>query len=128
MLQGIDRFRAFFNESTFWKKLAKLAQAAGIRTVYTALLLYFAFCRKDTPSWAKRIVMGTLGYLLMPIDAIPDLTPFIGYTDDLGLLSIGLVTVAAYVNAEVKAQARARLTKWFPQAAESDLAAVEKKL
>jgi len=53
--------------------------------------------------------VGALGYLLTPIDTIPDLTPFLGYTDDLGILSYALVMIAAYINDEVRQKAQRKL-------------------
>ncbi|MCB0641234.1 MAG: DUF1232 domain-containing protein, partial [Phaeodactylibacter sp.] len=88
------KYMPSFSEGNFWEKVRRYAQQAGLKTVYTALLLFYAFKRKDTPAWAKNIILGTLGYFLAPIDAIPDLTPILGYTDDIGVLSFGLVTIA----------------------------------
>lgn len=34
----------------------------------------------------KAIVVGALIYFINPLDAIPDLTPFIGFGDDLGII------------------------------------------
>lgn len=128
MANRIDSFRKFFTQGNFWAKLRRFATSVGSRGLYTALLLYFAYQRKDTPSWAKRIVLGTLGYLVAPFDALPDLSPFIGFTDDIGVLSFGLVTIAAYVNDEVKSKARGQMTKMFGGIKEEDIAAVEEKL
>ena len=95
-------------------RIAKTARSAGTRAVYTALLLYYAYRRKETPSWAKRTILGALGYLITPLDAVPDLTPVLGYTDDLAVLGTGLAIVAAYINQDVRRQARAKLNGWFP--------------
>lgn len=117
-----------FSESGFWQKLQHFAKQAGIKTVYSALLLFYAYRRKDTPNWAKTIVLGTLGYLISPIDAIPDLSPIIGYTDDIGWLSFGLVTIASYINIDVRESARNRLKQWFGEYDPNVLEAVDKKL
>lgn len=34
----------------------------------------------------KAIVIGTLLYFINPLDLVPDLTPFLGFTDDLGIV------------------------------------------
>ncbi len=128
MRKQLDAFRAYFSESAFWQKITALATKVGVKGVYTAFLLYYAYQRKDTPAWAKRIVLGALGYLVMPLDFLPDLSPFVGLTDDIGVLSFGLVTIAAYVNKEVRQQARAKTASIFPSAKEEDYAAVEKQL
>jgi len=74
--------------------------------------MYYAFKRKETPSWAKRIVLGAFVYLFSPLDAIPDLAPLIGYTDDMSVLFYGLVLVAAYINVDVRASALRTLESW----------------
>jgi uncharacterized membrane protein YkvA (DUF1232 family) len=117
-----------FKEPQLWKKLKRFAKTAGTKTVYTVLLLFYAFKRKETPPWAKNIVLGTLAYFISPLDFLPDLTPIIGYTDDLGVLSFGLVTISCYVNQEVRKQARERLSGWFSDYAESDLEEVDRRL
>ncbi len=102
-----------FSEFNFWGKIKNYAIQAGQKTIYTALLLYYAFKRPDTPAWAKRVVLGALGYFLSPIDSISDLTPFLGYTDDLVVLSFGLVLIAGYINAEFCGIAMKHITQWF---------------
>ncbi len=128
MNSQFDKFRRYFTEARFFKKLGAYAQTAGVKVVYTSLLLFYAYRRKETPGWAKRIVLGSLGYLVMPLDFIPDLSPIIGYTDDMGVLSFGLVTIAAYVNKEVKEKAKARLGQWFPTVEAQLLEEVDQKL
>ncbi len=77
--------------------------------LYILILLFYAYNHKGTPSWAKKIILGSFAYFLSPIDAIPDLTPFIGMTDDISALTFGLVTIACYVNDEIRVKARQRL-------------------
>ena len=100
----------------------------GLKSVYSALLLYYAYRRKDTPAWAKRVITGVLAYFIAPIDAIPDLTPFIGFTDDLGVLGFGLATIAVYINKEVRLNARTQLEKWFENIDQKELDSVDKTL
>lgn len=109
-------------------KFEKMVGSLGQRFVYIFLLLYFAFRRSDTPRWAKNIVIGAFAYFLSPIDSIPDLTPFMGYTDDLGVMSFALVTIACYVNDDVKDKAKAKLSKVFKKVDESTVGAVDAKL
>ena len=127
-MNPFKKYRGEYSENRFWKKLKQHAQAAGIKVVYSGLLMFYAYKRKETPNWAKHIVLGALGYMISPIDAIPDLSPIIGYTDDLGVLTFGLVTISAFINKEVKNQARTHLNKWFGQVNEDDLDEVEKVL
>ncbi len=100
----------------------------GQKAVYSVLLLFFAFKRKDTPGWAKNIIIGAIGYFLSPLDSIPDLTPFLGLTDDFGVLSFGLVAIACYINDEVRADAKKTLSSFFDEVDEQMIAEVDQSL
>ena len=128
MKKKIEQFRKFFSEIKLLEKLTQYAKQLGAKTVYTILLLFYAYKRKDIPAWAKRIILGSLGYFIAMIDFIPDLTPFLGYSDDLGVLTFGLVTIAAYINDDVKNQAKQKLTDWFGENNQAALAEVDKYL
>lgn len=117
-----------FTEEKLWSKITNYAQKAGVKVIYSVLLMWYAYKRKDTPAWAKRIILGALAYFISPIDIVPDLTPFLGFTDDLGVLGMGLVAIAAYVNDDVRKNARERLNKWFKKYNDSDLQEVDDKL
>lgn len=127
-MKTLSGFKRKFSATGLWKFLPKQAQRLGHQAVYSALLLYNAYLQPHTPHWAKSIILGALGYLLTPFDALPDLTPVLGFTDDLGILSFGLVTVACYVDEEVRKTSRAKLNQWFKQVTEEDLVKVDRKL
>ncbi|HFA50351.1 MAG TPA: DUF1232 domain-containing protein [Bacteroidetes bacterium] len=128
MKNPFKKYADFFSENSLLGKIKNYFQQAGIKVVYSALLLYYAFTRKETPVWAKNIILGILGYFIAPIDALPDLTPLIGYTDDLGVLSFGLVTLACYINQEVRGKAKSKLKDWFGEYNEDDLAEIDAQL
>jgi uncharacterized membrane protein YkvA (DUF1232 family) len=128
MENSYRKFISFFSENALLNKLRQFARTAGLKVVYSVLLLYYAFTRKDTPHWAKRIIIGVLGYFIAPFDALPDLTPIIGYTDDLSVLSFGLVTVACYINEEVRNKAKQKLQDWFGHYNPHELTEVDKQL
>lgn len=128
MLSRIRKYAVFFSESSFWNTVQSYSKKIGIKSVYAALLLFYAFKRKETPTWAKNIIIGVLGYLIAPIDLLPDLTPFIGYTDDLGVLGVGLVAIASYVNEVVKSQAKSKLRDWFGNYDAEELENIDQKL
>lgn len=51
-----------------------------------AVALYYCMLDKHTPIWAKGAIASALAYLLLPVDAIPDITPLLGFTDDFTAL------------------------------------------
>lgn len=109
-------FAKEYTESGFKNKLVRYARTAGREVVEKALWLYYAARSPATPAWAKTAIYGALGYFISIIDAVPDLTPIIGYTDDFGVLVAALATVAAYITPEVKAKAGEKLRQWFGDA------------
>jgi uncharacterized membrane protein YkvA (DUF1232 family) len=102
-----------FSSDAFWQKLARHAATAGRELVEKALWLYYAAERPDVPRWAKLTMWGALAYFVMPLDAVPDILPGVGYVDDLGALAAALATVATHIDDAVKARARERLESWF---------------
>lgn len=113
-------FEKEYSEAGFWQKLAGYAKSAGREVVEKALLLYYAAQEKDTPAWAKATIIGALGYFISIFDAIPDLTPLVGYTDDLGVLVMALATISAYINDNVRQKTQARLNQWFGEPPPAD--------
>ncbi|MDQ3018098.1 MAG: YkvA family protein [Bacteroidota bacterium] len=101
------------NPLAIFSLLRKKTKQLSAPLLYTSLLLYHALRRKETPSWAKRIILGGFVYLFVPIDAIPDVAPIIGYTDDLGVMLYAIVMVVAYINQDVREAALKTLHSWI---------------
>lgn len=102
-----------YSDAGFWRKLKDQATLAGKTVVDYALQLYYASQRPETPTWAKTVIYGALAYFILPIDAVPDVIPGIGYVDDLSVLMTALVTLAQYVDEDVKDRARQQSALWF---------------
>ncbi|MGD9723993.1 MAG: YkvA family protein [Pirellulales bacterium] len=108
-----DEFSQQYSDPKFWDKLLGYAKAAGSEVVERALQLYYGAQDPHTPAWAKAVIIGALGYFITPTDAVPDLIPAVGYSDDLGVLVLALATVALYITPAVREQARKKLKEWF---------------
>jgi len=102
-----------FSDEGFWDKIVKYAKIAGQEVVEKALWLYYAAQSPETPAWAKTTIYGALGYLIFPVDAIPDIVPVVGYADDLGVLAAAVAAVTIYITDDVKDQAAQKLKVWF---------------
>jgi uncharacterized membrane protein YkvA (DUF1232 family) len=100
-----NKYKSRFSVKKFTGDLPGKAKSFSIKAVYKLLLMFHAYKRQETPAWAKHIVVGTLGYVLTPIDMLPDLTPLLGYTDDISVLAYGLVMISCYINEEVQEKA-----------------------
>lgn len=106
-------FAKAFSENGFWDKAKQYARVAGEAVLEPALKLYYSAQDPDTPAWARSTVYASLGYFITPLDAIPDLSPLIGYSDDLGVLVAATAAIAAYIKQEHADKARAKLDQWF---------------
>jgi uncharacterized membrane protein YkvA (DUF1232 family) len=117
-----------FSEKSLWEKIRKFSKDAGVKVVYAVLLLFYAMKDKSVSLKTKLTVAAALGYFILPTDAIFDLTPFIGYSDDLGVLIFALAQISSSITPEVKEKARSKLRDWFGEIDEDELRELESKL
>ena len=109
----LTRYQGHYNEEGFWKKLRKLAGKAGAKTAYYALVLFYTLTDENTPARYKAIIAGALGYMILPMDLIPDFLPFTGMADDWAALAAAVAYVASAITPEIKAKAQLKLQEWF---------------
>lgn len=104
-----------FSPSDFVDKVSRIAKRAGAKLVYAALILYYTLQSENVSKTDKALIVGALGYMISPIDAIPDAIPIVGLTDDLGVLIYVLRKVWVNVEPDIKAKAKEKLYKWFDE-------------
>jgi uncharacterized membrane protein YkvA (DUF1232 family) len=107
------KYEKHYTDAGFWGKLKKFAVEAGVKVVYAGLILYYALQSPKTPLKAKVQIYGALGYLILPLDIVPDLIPVVGYLDDLGALLLAVRTVAKSIDNDVKHKAKDKLVEFF---------------
>ena len=104
-----------FSKRDFTEKIARIAKRAGAKLVYAALILYYTLQSENVSKKDKAIIIGALGYMISPLDAIPDAIPIAGLTDDLAVLLYVLKKVWSDIDPEIQAKAKKRLSKWFDE-------------
>lgn len=104
-----------FTTSGFIEKISRIAKRAGAKLVYAALILYYTLQSDKISVKDKAIIVGALGYLIGPLDVIPDAIPIAGLGDDLAVLVYVLNKVWGNVSDEIKEKAKAKLGKWFDE-------------
>lgn len=114
-------YRDKFSKENLQTKILRYGQTIGVTAIYKVLQLWYVLQKPDVPAKTKAIIMGALGYLISPLDFIPDLTPVLGYNDDIAAILFTLVLVQQYIDDEVKAKAKATLQKLFGEEAVRDL-------
>ena len=122
-----DKYSKYFSEQSLWGKLKKFGKAAGAKVVYSVLLLFYTFEDKSVGLKTKLSIAAALGYFILPTDAIVDLTPIIGFSDDLGVLLFTLSAVAGSITPEIKAKAREKLDEWFGEIDPTELQDIDIK-
>lgn len=108
-----NQYSTEYSENGFWEKVKNYARVAGEGVLEPALKMYHSALDSDTPAWAKATIVASLGYFISPVDAIPDLVPIVGYSDDLGVLVAAVAAVAAHIKDEHSMKAKETLSQWF---------------
>ncbi len=82
-------------EESLWAKIER----TGKKISFTRdILALYNYLKDEKVAWyRKAIVIGALLYFITPIDAIPDLSPLVGYLDDLGVIT----AVIKYMGSEI---------------------------
>lgn len=104
-----------FTNGDFIEKISRIAKHAGAKLVYASLILYYTLQSDKVSVKDKAIIIGALGYLISPLDVIPDAIPIAGLGDDLAVLIYVLNKVWGDVSEDVKEKAKSKLSKWFDE-------------
>ncbi|KPH75053.1 YkvA family protein [Bosea sp. (in: a-proteobacteria)] len=90
--------------SEFLGRLKRVAK----RIPFAEDLLAAWICTRDpaTPRRVRLTLLAALGYFVLPIDAIPDIMPFLGFTDDAAVIAAALAAVAGSITTEHREKAR----------------------
>ena len=102
-----------FTKSEFVEKISRIAKRAGAKIVYAALILFYTLQSDKVSLKDKAIIIGALGYLISPLDVVPDAIPIAGLGDDMAVLIFVLQKVWGEVSEEVKEKAKRKLDQWF---------------
>ena len=102
-----------FTQNGFIDKVSRIAKRAGAKLVYAALILYYPLQSDKVSVKDKTLIIGALGYLISPLDVMPDAIPIVGLGDDLSVLIYVLHKVWGDVSIEIKEKAHEKLSKWF---------------
>lgn len=99
----------YYSSESFWDKVTSCAAKAGREVLIKAFQLYYVLDKPGVPVWVKSAIYGAIGYFILPVDAIPDVLPVAGYTDDLGVLAGAIGIAAIHVDNEVTSQAERKV-------------------
>jgi uncharacterized membrane protein YkvA (DUF1232 family) len=93
----------------FWHKARRVV--AGLPFAEDLLAAYYCAFDHATPMPVKASLVGALAYFVLPFDAMPDVFPLLGFTDDAAVLLTALRMVGAHMRPEHRDAARAALAR-----------------
>lgn len=77
---------------TFKKAFSRLPFARDV------VAAYYCAIDRETPLRVRGILLAALGYFVLPFDTVPDILAFVGFTDDIAVLT----TAIALINGHIK--------------------------
>ena len=114
-IPDLQKYKDKFSQQNCIEKIQRIAKRAGAKLVYIALILYYLMQSDKVSLKDKAIIIGALGYLISPIDVVPDAIPIAGLADDLAVLLYALGKVWSQVDDNLKDKAKEKLSKWFDE-------------
>jgi uncharacterized membrane protein YkvA (DUF1232 family) len=100
------------DDAVFFSKVARCARRAGAEVIRLAVVLWIVLRDPATPRSSKVAILAALAYFVMPLDAVPDFLPAVGFADDLAALGLALAAVEYLVTPEIEAKAETLLPAW----------------
>lgn len=88
----------------FWPKFRRFA--AQLPFAEDLVAAYFCAFDRNTPRRVQVALIGALAYFVLPFDFIPDMLPFIGFTDDAAVLATAMRLVAVHITPQHREAAR----------------------
>lgn len=105
-IENAPKYERHYNEDGFWAKLKKYASKWGEKLLLPAMMLYCMIKSPNVPLRDKAIIAGALGYLILPLDAMPDFIPMLGIVDDISAIMLALNTLNRDITPEIREEAR----------------------
>ena len=93
----------------FWGKLRRFA--ASLPFAEDLLAAYYCAFDRQTPGHVRVALLGALAYFVLPFDAIPDMLPLFGFTDDAAVLATAIKLVSGSLLPEHREAARRALER-----------------
>lgn len=117
----VNKYAASYSQDGLFDKISKYAKNIGLNLINEALKLWYVTDNPNLPSKTKATIIGALGYLISPLDLVPDVLPVVGYTDDAGAVALAIAMAQAFIDQKVKDKAKAKIDEIFGAGSSKDL-------
>lgn len=101
-----DKHTGHYSDRSFGRKLRTQFGKMGVKLAWKALTLFILVRQKRLNLRNRAQAIAALGYLIMPIDTVPDMIPFVGYVDDLAAIALVLNAIWRGLDKETRDDVR----------------------
>ena len=103
--------RALRDEEGLLAEVLALLRKVARNLPFSEDVLAAYHCVRDpaTSTRVKLILLGALAYFVMPVDAVPDILPVLGFTDDAAVMAAAIASVRNSILPQHREMARATL-------------------
>ena len=103
MIIDPSKYDKHYSDKNFFKKLKKIIKLLSSKALKQIITLYVLLKNDNVPLHAKAVIIATLGYLICPIDIIPDFIPG-GLVDDIMAIGCVLAELNFYNTKQTQAE------------------------
>lgn len=121
----VSKYEKQHREDSFWNKIKKVGSKIGVTPIYLVFLLYHSIKSKSIPIVNKAPIVGALGYFISLIDIVPDVTPLVGYCDDVSVIVGALALIATKITEEIRDEARKSVRRIFPDITDEEFSVID---
>lgn len=120
-----NKYTKEYNEESFFGKIKKYGKKIGVTPIYLSFLLFHSVKSKEIPLYMKAPLFGALGYFVSFIDIVPDLAPFVGYCDDVGVIVSSLLLISTQITYTIRQDAKESTRKIFPDVTDEEFLVID---
>ena len=106
---SIIKFADYYSEADFFKKISAFGVKIGVEILFYALILFYVLTDEKVSFKNKMVIMGALGYFILPTDFIADFIPVLGFSDDAAFLTFALMSISKSITPEIKEKAKKKI-------------------
>ena len=110
---NLNLYEKYFSESELLQKIGKFGKSIGATVLYPVFLLFNLLKSGDINLKEKAMIIGTLGYFILPLDLLPDALVGVGYADDVAALTAAVTALASCIIEDIQNESKSQLRKVF---------------
>ena len=110
---NVEKYSGSYSEDGLWSKITGNVKTVGVKLLYEVLQLFYVAKNPNVPMKIRAAMVAPLGYFISPVDLFPDLTPVVGYTDDAAVIAMAIAFAHAYINDDIRNEAKEKLCSLF---------------